>query len=758
MTPGPKITSDMSYTMPVVLTHSIAFLSAFLGFWVQLMVAKSILPLAGGLPVVWIASVLLFQILVLISYGYGTILEKISIKKGTQSSLLLHGTLLLVVSLSMLPLGKPIWEETYDTNPIIGVINSVGSSVGLLFVLLSSNSLMMTNYLKSYFNNQQDSSTKVYSIFATSNTGSLLGLLSYPLLIEPLTTLKSQYTTWSFLYGIVAVLILLITLFKSSKCGLLDAKEADVNSKKVRICTSRKKTTIGTLFSIFSLSAGSCFIFLCATTYFSVALFPMPLVWVLPLGAYLLAWIMAFNPKEEITNKNQRKTLYACGLLVVNALPLPIIALIPLNIIVVYMICKGLHSRIYQLKDKIEGTYAPSICYTLIAVGGITGNILSLLLINRFETSWVFIIGCLTSIILLPSKKLLEVKTPSISKKDKKGSRKGTSTNDMIATTYKYTMLSLILACYWALTKTSNTPRNMEDTGEITQTIYKSQNTLGNLVVDETTKTINGKEIRRRTMGINKVLQGDEILGTDNNTYAYTTLKKAIRQDILKAPKQPKTWMALGLGVGTVASVGEEGDKIMVAEINPNVIKAAQDYFTYIKESKSQLTIKLGDGRKVLEQQPNNSINILICDAYAGSSIPQHMMTKEFFETAKRKVSEGGVIAIHISHSTLNLEPILVSIGQMLGFTTWYSEDLNKGVKGLNDSRWVLFTERGKIGDRAEKVLNTLGFSEMGISKEDTIKYLWTDEFSSILRALKLPLQGDVLIKNPRDKVDKKYP
>jgi hypothetical protein len=707
--------------------------------------------MAGGLPVVWIASVLLFQILVLISYGYATILEKLTLnlKGATKNALLIHGSIILLACLGMLPLERPNWQDTYDTYPVIGVLSSLGTSVGLVFLLLSSNSLIMTNYLKNYFNNQPNSNSKIYSIFATSNAGSLIGLLSYPLLIEPLATLKSQYTTWSFFYGIVAILILLVSLLGVSKPKVELTEKEEVKHIKEKITLSKQKTNLSLLVSIFSLSAGSCFIFLCATTYFSIALFPMPLLWVLPLGAYLLAWITAFNPKIEKTNGNQRKTLYASGLLVINALPLPVMVLIPLNILIIYVICRGLHSRIYQLKDGIESKYGPSICYTLIATGGITGNILSLLLINRYETSWVFILGCLGSILLLPAQKLLEVKKPTIPKNKKKLKESSINTDNSIAITYKYTMLCLIILSYWALTETDSLTENTKESGETTQTIYKSQNTLGNLVVDETTKIVDGAVVRRRTMGINKILQGDEILDTKNNTYAYTTIKRAIRQNILKDPQNPKTWMALGLGVGIVASVGESQDEMVIAEINPNVIKAAREYFTYIKGSKSTISIELGDGRKVLDRQKDNSIDILICDAYAGGSIPQHMMTKEFFEIAKRKISAGGVIAIHISHSTLNLEPILVSIGQTLGFQTWYSKNLNKGEKGLNESEWVLFTQKETIEKREQEVLRDLGFKEIKISNDDARKYIWTDEFSSIIRAIDLPLQKQILTETP---------
>jgi hypothetical protein len=723
--------------LPRILPHAIAFLSAYLGFWLQLMVAKSILPEAGGLPIVWIVSVLLFQTLVLISYLYGTSLELLNIKVGKNIGLIIHTIVLTLACIMVLPLGKPIWEPSHDSSPVIGVLTSLWEAIGIIFLLLSANSLLMTNYIKRQYGEHDEGTNKAYAIFATSNAGSLLGLISYPLFIEPTTKLATQYYAWSGIFILIVVSYVIICL---STRNIIPHKKG-IEPKIEKSQSDRDNKKIISALRIFLLTATSCFIFLCATTYFSISLFPMPLIWVLPLGAYLMAWIVAFNPNKEKTANNQKRALYGAGLLVLNALPLPFVIILPINIAIVYLICLGIHSRVYELKSGVESSFGASTYYILIAVGGIAGNILSLLLINKFETIWVYLLGCLIGLMLLPPRKLLELKT------NLSNNNKPPIDPKIITRCYKYTMLTLILCGYWGITLEKSATREEEEGSDTRTRLFRSQNTLGNLIVEEVKKETPEGLLSRRSMTINNILQGDEIGGRGNVTYGYTKLKSYLRNKILRNTEEPKRWLALGLGVGTVASVGKKGDTIRVAEINPDVIKAAKEYFSYIERSKANIDIALGDGRKILNQANDNSIDILICDAYAGGSIPQHMMSKEFFEIAKRKITEDGVIAVHISHATLNLKPILASIGNKLSMDTWYSDSIHTENDEASKSWWILFTKEGAIEPTKKENLKEIGFTKISISDSNAEKYLWTDDFSSVIRALPMPFEEEVILK-----------
>lgn len=733
--------------VPLLISHLIAFTSAFLGFWLQLMVSKSILPDAGGLPIVWITSVLLFQCLVLISYIYGIGLEKLSQLKN-RGGLIIQVVFLTLACIYILPLTRPTWDSTYDQNPVAGVLWTLSLSVGLIFILLSVNSLLMTNTLKASIG--ENSLNKAYAIFATSNAGSFLGLLAYPLVVESWLSLETQHLVWSIMYGCVTILTLLLLLLLRKKERLVISKPQKKEIKKTLPNVESLKKAASLSLKIISLTATSSFIFLGATTYFSIALLPISLIWVLPLAAYLLAWVVAFTPGEKKAINRQRNVTFAVALAILNTTPLPITILLPINVIIVYILCLGLHSKVYQLKDEIELNLGPSICYGLIALGGILGNILSLTLINRFDTKWILFLACNIALLQMASNVIFSLKNIAVEAPDLKSSTKpkiSQATLTKVSGIMKLSLVILFLLSYLFLSKIDEIKKNKDflSHGEKIEVLFKRQGPLGRLIVEEETSESDVSK-KHRYMTINKVLQGNEVLGKENSTYGYLRLKTFIRSSILPKPEEPKTWLGLGLGVGTIAAAGKTGDTIKIAEINPHVIEAAQEHFSYLKGSKSNIELLLGDGRKILTNQKKSSLDIIICDAYAGGSVPQHMMTKEFFETCLDKLKEDGVIAIHISHSSLDLKPTLAAIGQTLGLITFYTKEINKGAKGADNSEWILFMRVNDHSENKRSEIKAIGFKKIRIPNSKVEKYLWTDNFSSIIQALKTTFRTNDLI------------
>jgi spermidine synthase len=262
---------------------------------------------------------------------------------------------------------------------------------------------------------------------------------------------------------------------------------------------------------------------------------------------------------------------------------------------------------------------------------------------------------------------------------------------------FKCTTLVFLVIAYATLEKLKDNemrPTTMAQKYKESEILYRKQNTLGNLTIEEIKDSSTHPPKISRIMTINKIIQGDQNTEEKNKTYDYIKLTELIRNEILKESDKSQRWLALGLGVGTIAAAGQAGDNIKIAEINPHVIEAAQAHFNYIKESEAQIEIILGDGRKILKQQPKNTLDLIICDAYAGGSIPQHMMTKEFFEIAKERLKENGIIAVHISHGTLDLKPVLTAIGTSLHLEVWDSRDENivTAEATTEKSTWILFT------------------------------------------------------------------
>lgn len=658
------------------LFHIGVFLSSALGFSLQLILARLLLPETGGLPIVWIACTFFFQVTVIFSYLYAQLVGKIPPLR----QFLVHGALLALSGAVFLPLQYSTGTNIWQFGPVFGVVLALVMSAGLPFLLLSSHTVILAGWL-----GQVVSASNPYRLFATANAGSLTILLLYPFVFEPLWDLSRQMFLWGG--GFVGV-TWLIAIFGIFLLRQHHKKPREIAPRVGLVIPKHGKVQVRNMVRIVLAAALSCIVFLSATSYFSIVLFPVSLLWILPFGMYLAAWVIAFATPPKLTH--QQRMLSILPFVFLNLAPMPAAFLITLNTLLVGGICLGLHSFIAGQQQQFS---QPGKYYVIISLGGMLGNIVVIILSHVVSPTHVYPLAIFLSPLVIPLCTLL----PWVK-----------STHARYQHRLIFAML-LAAALFWLMGWSS------DDTG---RKLWGKTDLFGAVRVTECAET------RTRRLLLNEVIQGQE--NTSNPNFSYYGWLRELRTSLFPADA-PVVWAGLGMGVGTMVTAAQPNDQVDFFEINPTAVYAAQQYFSYLKNSPARVNIKIGDGRKLLGLS-RKTYDIIIGDAYAGGSIPQHMMTREFFQLCADHLSPEGVIAVHVSHRALQqLGPVVMSMGESLGFSPW--QLVIKADQESLDSVWVLLVRPAGLARYSEKL------RKLGATPEAGNGDIWTDQYSPVWKA-----------------------
>lgn len=377
-----------------ILGYSIIiFLSAFLLFQIQPMIAKIILPWFGGSAAVWITCMVFFQVLLLGGYIYAHLLIN---RLNPKNQTVIHAGLLLI-SLFFLPITpKTSWKPVGGEQPILLILGLLSTSVGLPYFLLSSTSpLIQAWYAKS------KKSGLPYRLFALSNLASLLGLLAYPFLIEPHITLRHQAIGWSLFYAVFAIICLLISL---GNIKIKEETSKDPIEKKVTLNNkSEAPSWIEQGLWLF-LSASASILLLSVTNHLTQNIASIPFLWVLPLSLYLLTFIICFERSGWYRPKIYFWLLIiAIGLmsygLVYWGAGKSLKIVIPVYCVGLFICCMFCHGELANRKPSPR--YLTSFYLQLSLGGAIGGIIVGLLAPNIFSGYFELISGLFICAVLM---------------------------------------------------------------------------------------------------------------------------------------------------------------------------------------------------------------------------------------------------------------------------------------------------------------------------------------------------------------------
>jgi len=681
------------------------FSSAFLLFEVQPMIAKLILPWFGGAVAVWCVCMLFFQGMLLMGYLYAHLLTK---KFHPSAQGWIH-TALLGASLLLLPTLPPsALKPSGAEDPAIRVLLVLAITIGLPYLLLSS-----TSPLLQAWHSKSGASSGSYRFYALSNTGSLLALLSYPLVVEPALSSHHQAISWSVAYAVVAVLCAAVAI-----AGRFADSRPHVPHSGIAPDWQLKVLWV-------ALAACGSAVLLSVTNYISQNIAAVPLLWIIPLSVYLLTFIICFEGHDWY-RRGVFLRLLAVALagmayaLAPGRINLPPYILIPLFCGGLFACCIVCHGELSLLKP--HPAHLTSF-YLLVSLGGTLGALFVALLAPRIFSGYYELpislgfCGVLIHIVLYRDRKVIVPRAQLFKRIFLLGS-------------------ALVVALCASLYMTAR--RHSEQSLVTMRNFYgvlrvEDRAAAGVVLLQGDTRRLMDPDSRYRDLINGTIEHGIQFLSTDRHRETTTyygpnsgvglALRGAERAGLVKVG-------IIGLGTGTIAAYGRPGDQYTFYEINPAVIALANSQFSFLRDSLARVNVLTGDARLSLEQQAPQQFDVLAVDAFSSDAIPIHLLTREALALYLRHVTPTGVIAVHVSNKYLNLAPIVTASATALNRKAVVIESGADVSHAIYQATWVL------VGNESG-VLQEPELRAAGKPVTASNQSLWTDDYSSILKAFK---------------------
>ena len=667
--------------------------SAFLLFQVQPIIARIILPWFGGSAAVWTTCLLFFQSVLLLGYLYSHWLYR-SLRPRIQT---IAHILLLVVSLAVLPVWPAAsWKPAGTEDPTFRILLLLAATVGLPYFLLSTTGPLLQAWYAGRYKGAMP-----YRLYALSNAGSMLALITYPALFEPWLGTHQQAASWSWAYG-VFILLCGITAF-SVRSAYVAPQAAEAHAEHVPSSTY--------LFWI-GLPACASTLLLAVTNHLSQNIAAIPFLWILPLTLYLLSFILCF----EGTRWYQRSVFIklfavAVGSMAYGLAPenenTNIKVMIPLFAAGLFVCCMVCHGELARLKPHPRRLTS---FYVMIAAGGALGGVFVALIAPRvFSGFHELAVGLAASAVLVLA----------VLRADPESGMGGSSWQPapLVAG-----ILTLALAGYLGFVS--------HERDEGARVLVR--NFYGGLKVTDTTAENDDEPIRRLTHGT--ITHGEQYLNPKKQnrptTYygANSGVGRTIRQEQETGPVRVGV---IGLGAGTLAAYGRPGDYFRFYDINPLVLRLANTQFNFLKICKAHVDVALGDARLSLEREPPQDFDVLAVDAFSSDAIPVHLLTREAFVLYFRHLKATGVLAVHVSNKHLDLQPVVKMAADSLQKEARVVDTEDEDDDEVFGATWVLVT-----ADRDFFGKPLLGKAAAAMHSTRRVR-LWTDDYSNLFRILK---------------------
>ncbi|HSB02012.1 MAG TPA: fused MFS/spermidine synthase [Anaerolineales bacterium] len=682
------------------------FLSAFLLFQIQPMVGKFILPWFGGTPAVWSTVMLFFQVLLTGGYAYAYwLIGRVRSKRQPVVHIaLISAAILLLLALSFVwtsPVTPdPGWKPLDVNSPVLDIFKLLIASVGLPYFILASNGPLMQAWFSHLF--PERSYARLYAL---SNAGSLLGLLVYPLLMEPLFPLRSQGWIWAAGFAFFGILAGWIAVQNGRASRPVQPKAGPVS------LANRPSLALSSLW--IALSATASLFLLSVTNQITQEVAVIPFLWVLPLALYLLSFILAFSG-ERGYSRIFYAILFVLSLamtlfVMLNATSLHVYWQVLAYCLLLFSACMLCHGELYLLRPSAEHL---TTFYLMVSIGGAVGGIfVSLIAPLIFNGYWEFFVGLAMTIAIL-----LTVL------------RKNQTVDIFARARFVFTVFALVTIMLSVLD------------AYFSSALYSKRNFYGVIRVREMVPDASTGQAYVMAHGI--TVHGLQFIrpGLRDVPTTYYVPGSGAGLAILKHPRYGHGQRVgmLGVGVGTLAAYGQPGDVYRLYEINPVVVDLAEGqggYFSFIDDSQADVTVILGDARISLERElagghPQN-FDVLVLDTFSSDSIPVHLVTKEAFALYLDHLAPDGIIAAHITNLHLDLQPVFWQLARYYGLRMVrinYPGDSNGGYA----SHWILLSRDPallEIPAIQEHAVNVAGYS--------TDIKLWTDDYSNLFQILK---------------------
>jgi SAM-dependent methyltransferase len=652
------------------------FTSAALVFMVEPMVAKLVLPTLGGSPAVWNTSMAFFQVALLAGYAYAHGLQRLG---SVRTQTLVHGAVLIAAAL-VLPLKiTGLFGEPDSNHPALWLMGVLAVSIGAPFAALSATAPLVQAWYARVRAGHPDAENP-YVLYAASNLGSLLALLAYPVIVEPMLRLRTQTVTWSLGYGLFVVLMGAVALLARASSGAGTAQN--------RVLERTAPTAWRTRLIWVGLAAMPASLMLGVTTYISTDIASAPFLWVAPLALYLLTFIIAFQSKPlippDLTLTLQAAAFAAC--ILTFSLPVKFFLLqVILHLLGFFLTALVCHQALAARRPEPARL---TEFYLLMSLGGVIGGAFNAFLAPViFKSVLEYPLVLLTTCLARPwGRGWLTRRQTLLFAAGLAGAAAAYLIARLLgprATTEALHLLKLLLAITliaafllrdraWvfltlsvALVLASHwiSPREI--------LLKTDRNFFGVLRMTRVYVPGHG-EGRRLAHGT--TLHGAQLLNAADRCrplvyYAPTTpIGQVFRAKI--AAKPSLNIAAIGMGAGTVAAYTRPTDRLRFYEIDPAVVKMASDpaNFTYINGcAKGHIDTVLGDARLTLTREAPGSFDLILVDAFSSDSVPAHLLTVEAMRAYLERLKPDGVVIMHLSNRNLELMQPVSGIAKAAG-------------------------------------------------------------------------------------------
>lgn len=738
--------------VPVALFSVTMFISAGLLFLVEPMFAKMALPLLGGSAAVWTTCLVFFQVTLLAGYIYAHASAKF-LNRPVQIAV--HGTLLLAAC-TVLPIRVPPgWIPPPQPNPVGWLLLLLLIAVGLPFFVLAATTPLLQEW---FARSRLPSSGDPYFLYAASNSGSLLGLLSYPFLLEPLLRLSSQSRLWASIYGglilLVTVCILLTwrSPLESPIAASLQPEESDISENGG--CLGENPTWLGRLGWV-GLAFVPSSLMLGVTTALTTDVPAIPLLWVLPLALYLFSFVLVFKrrPLPHVwLNRRLPFLILGASLPIVMKGVLPLMVLLPLDLLTLFGVAMFCHGEVARSRPASRHL---TEFYLWVSVGGMLGGVFNALVAPVvFSTVWEFPLALVMAALLrsppsttedTPRDRWLDYLAPAaLALAVAVGTVELQAAGVAPGRVFNFIIFGPAALC---CLRFGTRPRrfglgiaalvlgSQAYAGAFGHILHRERSFFGVYRVTDDT------QYHYRVLFHGGTAHGVQSLdpGRACEPLAYFTRSGPLGQVFEAVQDEPKAKevAVIGLGAGVIASYSRPHDRFTFYEIDPTVLRIARDqrYFTYLSACASDVQVVLGDARLSLRRAPSNTYNLLVVDAFSGDSIPTHLLTREALALYLSKLAGGGVLAFHISNRYLNLEGVLGELAQNAGLSCLKNDDAavteDDKRAGKFASWWVVMARRSS--DLAG-LANRPGWSAPRVAAKSRV---WTDDYSNIVSILR---------------------
>jgi hypothetical protein len=693
---------------------STILVGAVLLFSCQPMVARMIVPLLGDAPAVWIVCSLCFQTLLLGGYAYAHFVgTRLPVRVQVGLQLVLVAAVFGVMPVAV---GEATVERFTAGHPTLGLLVVLLKAIGLPFFVLSTSSPLLQRWFAEL--GERDP----YHLYAASNAGSMLALFGYPLVIEPLLSVKQQSRALHTAFAAYSILVVVCAIGALRRPSPLRidttpappqvrvSQSAIVAAPRVETAAERwleRLVWIALSFAPSSLLLG-------ATEYVTSEIASVPLLWALPLALYLLSFVFAFARKQVSPSLWSRALAIAAAVVVAITLADhhgPAWVVLAAHMVLLFFASVVCHRGLAQRRPHVSRL---TEFYLLLSVGGVLGAVFNgliapLLFHDLFEYPIAIALACLGRALILP-------KPPT-----GQASRR-------IFGSIAFSMAAFALLLL-----------GMSRRGSLGTTVWANRGLFG------VVKVVRDPDRRFQLLVSGGALHGKQALDPAaaqiplahyHPTGPAGDVLGPLGSEGARLP--PRHVGVIGLGVGSLAAYARPGDEWTFYERNPAVADVASRYFTYLETAKKSASVRVdvGDARLLLRDGPKARFDVLVVDAFSSDAVPVHLVTREALQVYRDALRPGGLLLVHVTNDHVRLLPVFAALAREAGMNAMARRDPmpspEMAAVGKSRSDWVVLTDsRAEIDPllRAAKDWRPL-------TNEARVP-VWTDDYANVLAALR---------------------